>query len=143
VGLWGELKIRTTKRFWRGTAKRKEESQRIAKQNEFAVRQALAQANETKKPVVIPPLESQPQERKTYRAQIATGSIQTKRVWKFKDGISETEIMAKLPDRWKCPDTKKMDLEVAKNLRLTEEDFGGVVELLDEDRYKTLRRKVA
>lgn len=124
------------------TNKQKEESKRVAAANEFAVRQALAQANAANQPVVLPALESQVQPPKTIRADIATGSIRTKRKWKFKDGLSETEIMAQLPDRWKCPDTKRMDTEVEKNLRLTEGDFNGIVEFFDDDRYQTLGRKV-
>jgi hypothetical protein len=125
----------------------KEDAKRIGDQNEFAVRQALAQANATGKPVVLPPLAQQPAAPpQKIRAELATGSVRVKRKWRWKlndQGFppSDAEIMEKLPERWKCPDKEKMDREVAKNERLTEADFNGLVEFVDDEKYQTIGRK--
>jgi len=132
------------------THRQEQEAQRKA-QEEAARLQALAnqaaveaarKANATEVEIQPIPEVTAPPPVKTMRADVGTATTIKVPKWRYKPGLSRKEILEKLPIEYHTiNETMIGQLVRAKNKnQITEADFGGVIEIYEEDSLRVAER---
>jgi hypothetical protein len=118
-------------RIRREQGKKAEEQRRL---NEDAIK--LAQATDIK--VEVNPVPEVKSEIKTVRAELGTSSKTTNWKWRWKEGLSQEEKLARLPLKYHIANnTLIRQLVRASNKNgITEADFNGVIEIYPESGRK-------
>lgn len=120
----------------------RERIEAIERENMARVNQALLEARRASEPIKMPDIQSTgPMPATTVRAPMGTSTTVTKRVWRWKEGLSRQERLEKLPGAYLMADEKLISTVVARNKQLTDADFGGVIEIYEEDSLRVMGRK--
>lgn len=82
-----------------------------------------------------------PEISKTIHADIGMSITQKVKKWKFKEGLSQKQILEALPIEFHLPNETLIGQRIrGKDSKLTSADFGGVVEIWEEDSLKVRGR---
>lgn len=120
----------------------KDKVEAIERANMARVNEALAEARANNAPIALPDIQKTGElPSKTVRAALGTSTSTSRRMWRWKEGLSHAERMAGLPSQYQMANEKLINTIVSRNKQLTDADFGNVLELYEEDTLRVMGRK--